>query len=278
MSGTVESSLSATINAFGQSISAFRKFDKQLAKAANTSKLFAKTRQQLVTFQNAVTRVQTTIEDTANSFNRLVGKIDDTTKKLKENVSSEQLGKALLDSIKDMTVSKAININLITEMSQGAGSEKVAAPNAASMQPKTPSILSVNNGKVLLDQLKKGVEALFKDPLITIVESSARNALEEQQIKGLITNAVGSASIGKDLFEHVQSESQRLGVNISEAAKGVLTFATITNNPDRLKELSSISTTMAALDPYGKGADASATAVKTAINGDSSLLEKNYSG
>ncbi|WP_338552892.1 hypothetical protein [Paenibacillus sp. KS-LC4] len=139
----------------------------------------------------------------------------------------------------------------------------------------------------LLNALKKPVDDSFLTPFSAIKTQllkfaselaaiSLKGALSERTQKDLLIARTGSKDKGTAIFETVRNQAISAGIDPTEALKNTMTLLPMAENMDQYTKMTSMAMQLAAFDPQEGGTAKSGEAIKAAMNGDMTLLMRQY--
>ncbi|WP_139992638.1 hypothetical protein [Paenibacillus paridis] len=267
--------MTATMN---KSISVFKSFNNQMNDSNSVARAFMDTRQQLLSINAALSKTNSAIDNTAGALENLEDNIESLSKMIQSISAKPNQSRSSSNSpffgTQILKVEPAVYESFSKFTSQENQISNVEQPAKAAVA--APTAMTLNNGKSSIDALKQQFTDLKKEPVKTIIDLSLRNAVEEQQIKGMLINQTGSKNEGGALFNALSTQALEAGMALSEAAKGAIILKGATSNAKQISELSALSIQLATLDPAERGNEAASRAVMTAAQGDSSSLAKQY--
>ncbi|WP_341279357.1 hypothetical protein [Paenibacillus sp. FSL H8-0537] len=105
---------------------------------------------------------------------------------------------------------------------------------------------------------------------------SLKGALSERTQKDLLIARTGSKEKGTAIFETVRNQAISAGIDPTEALKNTMTLLPMAENMDQYTKMTSMAMQLAAFDPQEGGTAKSGEAIKAAMNGDMTLLMRQY--
>ncbi|MGG4145762.1 hypothetical protein ABEW34_21935 [Paenibacillus algorifonticola] len=105
---------------------------------------------------------------------------------------------------------------------------------------------------------------------------SLKGALSERTQKDMLIARTGSTEKGTAVFEAVRQQAISAGIDPSEAIKNTMNLLPMAENTEQFTKMTSMAMQLAAFDPNGGGTARSSEAIKAAMNGDTTLLTRQY--
>ncbi|SFE96135.1 hypothetical protein SAMN04487969_11030 [Paenibacillus algorifonticola] len=105
---------------------------------------------------------------------------------------------------------------------------------------------------------------------------SLKGALSERTQKDLLIARTGSKEKGTAIFETVRNQAISAGIDPTEALKNTMTLLPMAANMEQYTKMTSMAMQLAAFDPHEGGTAKSGEAIKAAMNGDTTLLTRQY--
>ncbi|ANY67582.1 hypothetical protein BBD42_14695 [Paenibacillus sp. BIHB 4019] len=105
---------------------------------------------------------------------------------------------------------------------------------------------------------------------------SLKGALNERTQKDMLIARTGSTEKGTAIFEAVREQSISAGIDPSEAIKNTMNLLPMAENMEQFTKMTSMAMQLAAFDTNGGGTARSSEAIKSAMNGDTTLLMRQY--
>lgn len=101
-----------------------------------------------------------------------------------------------------------------------------------------------------------------------LMGSTIGAAAQQQLVEDMFVARTGSEQVGESMFTTFKQDALAAGQDVVKTLQGTLSFFSVTQNTDQLRELNRLISQMSAFDTAGNGIEGAASALKAAMNGD----------
>lgn len=109
-----------------------------------------------------------------------------------------------------------------------------------------------------------------------VAEVAILPAAKEQAVEDLFKIKVGNPEVGTAMFEKIKQDALKAGMDVNASLNNALSFMSMTQNSDQITMLNGFADRLSKLSSGGKSSGDATAAIMSAMNGDTSLLTKNF--
>ncbi|MFF2093724.1 hypothetical protein [Paenibacillus sp. NPDC058174] len=255
-----------------------KRLETQAVKMETVGNVFETIKFKISAANGELSKMKTAIGGNDKKVKTLLKSFDTGGKRIRSFVKvGEQISK-ITKAIQTSTTAQTRFNDAIKKGKDAASKTKVGAAAKDAAEKTSEKSKSDSKGE---DKDKKSGAASFAaglkkmhGPIKKMLSMTFDGAIDQQKMKDQLMVTTDSAAQRSGVFDLVKQNALNSGQDVNKTFSGALSFMPLVSNTDQLDKLTQFSTRISALSPTAGDAEASSTAMKSAMSGDFTDLSK----